>query len=87
MTDHATLQSEFLYEADIPKKYSIKGPDSEGCSLYRYVTSFEVINKQSGQVALENMDRFKPAFVRGKLVFLWRLTSVIFVTELILEHV
>lgn len=65
MGDHATLQSVFLHEKQIPAEFDTHGDESDGCSLYRDMADFVVFHKSKGQVPLEDMHSYAPCFVKG----------------------
>ncbi len=63
---HATLQSVFLYEKQIPAEFGWTGEEEDGCTLYRDITDFVVFHKSKGQVPLESMQEYNPSFIKGE---------------------
>jgi hypothetical protein len=63
---HATLQSVFLYEKQIPAEFGWVGEEEDGCTLYRDITDFVVFHKSKGQVPLESMQEYNPTFIKGE---------------------
>jgi hypothetical protein len=63
---HATLQSVFLHEKQIPTEFGWVGEEADECSLYRDITDFVIFHKSKGQVTLEAMHDYAPCFIKGE---------------------